>query len=310
MNRKSLLALLATIGIWGALCAAVPHLVDESPVAPTTMAAATGTAPATATGTAPATQAAASTAPATQESRVTQMRETAEQTSGLTAYVTLFIVLILSGLGLPLPEEVPLLLAGYLARHEAASLYIMIPVALAGALTADVILFMAAKRWRSHIFRWRWMRAMIRPRTLVKARRQFHKHGLKIVVVARWLPALRTAVCLTAGLTGVKPWRFILVDATAACITVPTSILVGYFAAQHIDAVIAGIVRAEHFVLMGVLAAVAAALFYRFVWWRRAQSPARFSKPLPPQDQEAEVSPNDETHKKPHHRPTHRNEVA
>jgi membrane protein DedA with SNARE-associated domain len=228
------------------------------------MASATATAHAPGTATAGTPR----SAPASQTS-AGHLRQHVEQTRGLGTYITLLVVLVLSGLGLPVPEEVPLLLAGYLARHQTANFWILIAVGLVGALSADIILFMATQRWRSHIFRWRWTRATIRPRHLVMARRQFHNHGLKIVIVARWLPALRSAVCLTAGLTGVNFWRFLLVDATAACITVPTSVMLGYYAAEHIDRLIAGVVKAEHMVLVGVLLAVAVAVLVRFIWWRR-----------------------------------------
>jgi membrane protein DedA with SNARE-associated domain len=273
--------LLAALSLSAGICVAVPKAAG---VAAVPVGAASTTSPA---GSAPATLAAspAASAPATQASaRAQQLRETVERTSGIGTYVTLFIILILTGLGLPLPEEVPLLLAGYLASHESANLYILILVGLAGALSSDFMLFMATKRWRSHIFRWRWFRAIVRPRHLVLARRQFHNHGLKIVIVARWLPALRTAICLTAGLTGVKAWRFMLVDATAACITVTTSILLGYYAAAHIDRLISGFERAEHIVLLAIAVAIVVAIIIRFVWWRRTASPAKLVKPLPPHD--------------------------
>lgn len=261
------------LALWTGVCSAFAQPASEA-LPPVAAAATTGAV------------SAPTSAPATRSSAV-HLREQAEQTEGIGAYIALFAILILSGLGLPLPEEVPLLLAGYLARHGSANLWVLIVVGLAGALSADVMLYMATYRWRSHIFRWRWMRAMIRPRHLVLARRQFHNHGLKIVIVARWLPALRSAVCLTAGLTGVKFWRFLLVDATAACITVPTSILVGYYMAHRIDRVIAGFVKAEHIVLVGVLVAVAVAVLVRFVWWHRSNRQAKLVKPLPPQDGQA-----------------------
>lgn len=286
MNSKLLLALLAALSLAVGTSATVAAPAESTPVpaaASIPAAAAATTGPAAS---APATARARTSA--TRNSAV-QLREHVEQTRGIGTYITLFVVLVLSGLGLPLPEEIPLLLAGYLARHETANFWILIPVGLAGALAADVILFMATQRWRSHIFRWRWMRATIRPRHLVMARRQFHDHGLKIVIVARWLPALRSAVCLTAGLTGVKFWRFLLVDATAACITVPTSILLGYYAAEHIDRLMTGIAKAEHIVLICVSIAVALALLIRFVWWRRAGRPEKLVKPLPPQNGQAAV---------------------
>jgi membrane protein DedA with SNARE-associated domain len=279
VNRKFIPALLVVLPLSAGLCAAASGnqpagaaqdaaALAPAPLAEPAAAGAHAVAPPGASAARPATLPATQpAAPSTTRNSAAQLREQVERTRGLGTYITLFVFLVLAGLGLPLPEEVPLLLAGYLARHATANFFILILVGLAGALSSDVLLFMATHRWRNHIFRLRWMRATIRPRHLAMARRQFHDHGLKIVIVARWLPALRSAVCLTAGLTGVKFWRFMLVDATAACITVPTSILLGYYAADHIDRLMTGIIRAEHVVLVGVVAALVIALIVRFVWW-------------------------------------------
>lgn len=229
----------------------------------------------------------AATAPASRSilpNPVAEIRQQADQAHGTMLYVLLLLTLVLSGFGLPIPEEIPLMLAGYKAWHDAASLYVLIPIGLIGVLTADIMLFTAAKRWRGHIFRLRLIRATIKQRHLTMARTQFHKHGMKIVVVARWLPALRSAVCLTAGLTGVGTLHFLLVDAVAACITVPTSIFLGYLAANQIDHLIAGFQWAEHAVLLIVLLCVAAVLGYWFIWGRRRHRRRKLGKPVLSQD--------------------------
>ncbi len=292
MNRRALIALLAAITVSGALCAAAPHLIGRSHKK-TDAVAAVSLAADPSPGS-QAVQAAPSPDSKTADhssiyNPAAHIRERAEQTNGTMVYILLLAVLVLSGLGVPIPEEIPLLLAGYKAWHGSASLYLLVPIGLIGVLIADVMLFSAARRWRSHIFRLRWIRATIRPRHLVKAREQFHSHGLKIVVIARWLPALRSAVCLTAGLTGVSLLHFVLVDATAAAITVPVSVFIGYFAANHIDRLITGFTWAEHTVLLIVLLAMAMVV----LWWlmsgrhRRQRRQAELAKPLPSQDDEA-----------------------
>ncbi len=283
MNRKSLLALMTALSLSAAIGLAAPKAQARAAASPASPvpAAIVAAAPTGAAGSAPATAAAAA--------GTTGVTSALERSRGVGTYITLFIFLLLSGLGLPLPEEVPLLLAGYLASHQTANFWIVIVVGLAGALASDMLLFMATHRWRSHIFRWRWMRATIRPRHLVIARRQFHNHGLKIVIVARWLPALRSAICLTAGLTGISFWRFMLVDATAACITVSTSVMLGYYAGAHIGRLISGFKRAEHIVLMILIVAAVVAVLVRFLWWRTTTSAGKLAKPLPPQDGQSPI---------------------
>ncbi len=289
MRRRSLLSLLlaaallpatipaaAAVGADAAECQAAQTIAADGPVL------------------SPATDSAAATEPApasrpgilddTPEGAAAQLRERAEQTRGLSTYVTLLVVLLLSGFGLPIPEEVPLLLAGYLARHGAANLGGLIATGLVGVLVADFILFLVVRRWRSHIFRLRWVRAMIQPRHIASARRLFHNHGLKIVIVARWLPALRSAVVLTASLTGVKLWRFMVVDTIAACITVPTATVLGYALADHIDRVIATFWHAEHVLVWSLLGFAVAGIVLRLLWLRRARRQSELVRPLPPRN--------------------------
>jgi len=241
VNIKPFITLLIAVAFATAVVAAVPKLTSEGKTA--IRADSTGAAPgATPTG---------------KVSPGAKAKVRVQHTLDKATYAGLFLILVLSGLGLPLPEEIPLMMAGYLARHGTADLRLLIPIGIAGVLLADFILFAITRRWRNHIFRWRWVRTFIRPRHLTQARRQFNRHGVKIVVAARWLPALRSAVCITAGLMGISTLRFVLVDATAACITVPTSTVIGYLAAQHIDRLIAGVIRTENFALLGILLAVA-----------------------------------------------------
>jgi membrane protein DedA with SNARE-associated domain len=122
------------------------------------------------------------------------------------------------------------------------------------------------------------------------ARNQFHKHGMKIVIIARWLPALRTAVCLTAGLSGVSTLHFLLVDATAACITVPTGVFLGYFAANQIDRVITAFVRAEHTALILTLLAMATALACWMFWRRKHRRTEHSTGQLSPDESPVENS--------------------
>ena len=53
-------------------------------------------------------------------------------THGFFAYVTVFGVLVACGLGVPLPEDISLILGGFLAHKGAASLPVMMLIGFAG----------------------------------------------------------------------------------------------------------------------------------------------------------------------------------
>ena len=54
--------------------------------------------------------------------------------------------LLLGSLGLPIPEEVPILAAGVLSHEGLARWWLALPVCLLGVLSGDVVLYWA-ERW-------------------------------------------------------------------------------------------------------------------------------------------------------------------
>ena len=55
-------------------------------------------------------------------------------------YVGLFLTLFAAGVGLPIPEEVPIIAGGVLAREEIVRWWIALPVCILGVLRGDTVL--------------------------------------------------------------------------------------------------------------------------------------------------------------------------
>ena len=65
---------------------------------------------------------------------------------GFVAYATVFSILVACGLGIPLPEDISLILGGFLAHKGAANLPMMMVVGFAGILAGDSLIFLAGRR--------------------------------------------------------------------------------------------------------------------------------------------------------------------
>src|SRR5262249_44292979 len=63
-----------------------------------------------------------------------------------------------------------------------------------------------------------------------KAEGLFHKYGVWVVFVGRFLPGLRTPIFFLAGLLKFSPWRFIAMNGFAAMISAPLFVWLGHFA--------------------------------------------------------------------------------
>lgn len=182
-------------------------------------------------------------------------------------------MLFAAGLGLPVPEEIPIVTAGVLAHQEVARWWIALPVCLVGVLSGDVALYWAGRHWGEHIIEWRLVRLVLSSRREEALKAAYRRHGVKIVFTARHLAGFRAAAFLTAGIAHVPFGRFLLVDALAALITVPISFGLAFLFTDQLDAVLADYHRVERW---AVLAAVVLAVgVFAVLAWRRGQRLAR-----------------------------------
>ncbi|MEX2545140.1 MAG: DedA family protein [Phycisphaeraceae bacterium] len=177
------------------------------------------------------------------------MEEWLTQFAANAPYVVVFGVLVLSGFGLPLPEDIPLLLAGYLAGQGYADPWIMFPGCFLAIVGADLMVFTIGRRYGHYVPRLPLLRGFLTEARLARTERQLHRHGGKFIFMARFLPGVRTAAYFTAGTFKIPYWKFLLFDGSAAAISVPAIVFLAYFFAHEID-------RVREWVQEGQIAAI------------------------------------------------------
>lgn len=189
-------------------------------------------------------------------------------TSLWSLYAALFSVLVLSGIGLPVPEEVTLFFGGYLAYLGILEFWTTVYVLIAGIVAADLVGYLLGRfgtpwLWEKTFKRWRRADAL-----LEKARRYFARHGEKVVFLSRPLLGVRVAVPILAGHFKMRPLKFALFD---LCAAVPwTVLLVGasYYLGSGIELII-GVREVRRVVLAG---AVLAIIIYGAARWMRRRT--------------------------------------
>jgi membrane protein DedA with SNARE-associated domain len=178
-------------------------------------------------------------------------------------YLGVFVVIMLAGLGVPIPEDVPLLTGGYLCYAGYAHAPIMIAVGMVGVLLGDMVLFGIGRRLGHDVIRRRFFRRLVNPGRLILAERMFAKHGVKIIFAGRFLPGLRPMIFMASGVLRVPLSTFILVNGLAACISVPTLILLGTYFGYKLPALKSEVRQATHLIVICAAAvALVAAGFY------------------------------------------------
>jgi len=149
-------------------------------------------------------------------------------------YAAMFSILVLCGLGLPLPEEVTLLASGLAVGWRQADWFLASAACVSGILVGDSVVFALGRYWGKPFLASRPMRFLLPPRRQVKVQKLFAKHGVKTVFFARFFAGVRLGVYAYAGQHGMAWTRFILLDLVGALISAPASIWIGKFAAEKL----------------------------------------------------------------------------
>ncbi|HEX8823998.1 MAG TPA: DedA family protein [Archangium sp.] len=188
-------------------------------------------------------------------------------THGFLAYATVFGVLVACGLGVPLPEDISLILGGFLAHKGAASLPMMMLVGFGGILVGDSLIFYAGRRLGTQVGRapQGFFAKVVTPEKRARVEGMFALHGQKIVMIARFLPGVRAVTYFTAGSAGMSYWRFIFWDGLAALLSAPFFVWLGFAFGDKLDYAIDRMKEGQ----LVVLAVLAVGGLAFFVWRKR-----------------------------------------
>ena len=129
-------------------------------------------------------------------------------------YASIFGWLFLTGIGIPpCPEEAGIL---YAASVHALHPEVLWPFAwLAcglGIIAADCVLYGVGRRWGPKLFEYRWVQKVMSAERRQRIEGHFTEHGMKLLILARFLPPLRTGVFLIAGAARYSFIKFLLAD--------------------------------------------------------------------------------------------------
>jgi membrane protein DedA with SNARE-associated domain len=207
-------------------------------------------------------------------------------------YVAPFIVLLLCGLGAPLPEEVTLIGCGYLLHlHKVGFLPITIVCATA-ILLGDSIPYWLGRHYGLAALKTRWVAKVLHPERFAKLERRFEENKNWSIFTCRFLPGLRIPGYFVAGTLRMSFTRFIVLDGLGVLLSVPTSIYVASIVFKNIvgddeDFSAAGksVSRLNHYLLLAVGLLVAVILVRSWIKRRNRiaappEPPARVLEPM------------------------------
>jgi membrane-associated protein len=150
------------------------------------------------------------------------------------AYAILFVLALLDAILPIVPSETSVITAGVVASQGDLSLPLVILFAAAGAFAGDNIAYWLGHRFGQKITD-RFFSSEKSQQRVEWAHRQVQERGGELIVIARFIPAGRTVVTLSAGTLEYPYPKFLFFDAIAASIWASYAALLGYFGGQAFE---------------------------------------------------------------------------
>jgi membrane protein DedA with SNARE-associated domain len=177
-------------------------------------------------------------------------------------YLAPFTLLLLCGVGLPLPEEVALIGSGILLHQgnvEAVPIIVLCSFAI---LLGDSIPYWLGRHYGLAALKARWVAKILHPERFATLERRFAEKGNWAIFTCRFLPGLRIPGYFVAGTLRMGYARFLLLDSLGVLVSVPASILVAAWVGGTFDE-ISQKVRGLHLWILFTLVSLLLVLFVR-----------------------------------------------
>ena len=181
-------------------------------------------------------------------------------------YLAVVGMMLASGFGLPIPEEVTLLSLGWLTfmgsrpdlfppppeGGEAINVHTAAVVAFLAVVGADYMIFSMGRVWGRKLLYHPKMQKVIKAESLARVEKWTKKYGAFAVFIFRFTPGVRFPGHLACGSMGMSRVKFLAVDVFAAAISVPTQI---YLVAIYGEPIFKALkeVKVVIFTILGVL---------------------------------------------------------
>jgi membrane-associated protein len=175
--------------------------------------------------------------------------------------LTLIVFLETGAMVFFLPGDSLLVTAGFYAAGGKLSIFTLNLLLIPAAILGDATSYWLGKKSGPRIFN-RPRSRFFRPEHVEKAQAFYDKHGGKAIIIARFMPLVRTFVPVVAGVAGMPYRRFATFNIVGGAAWVSSMTLIGYFLGTVFPELVQ---RIEVVIIVVVLLSITPGLIE---WWR------------------------------------------
>ncbi|HEV3166110.1 MAG TPA: DedA family protein, partial [Isosphaeraceae bacterium] len=181
-------------------------------------------------------------------------------------YVGIILLLVLGGLGLPVPEEAPIILAAVLSKKGTMLWPMALGSCFIGVLLGDFVVYLLGFFYGEKVLNLRVARQFLTRAREAQIKGYFHRHGFKILFLGRFAVGFRTAAYLTAGILRLPMLKLFMIDLLAASVSTLIIFGLSYRFAEWIEI---GVRELKGWVFVTAFVLLVAWLLYRYYKARR-----------------------------------------
>lgn len=170
---------------------------------------------------------------------------------GAYVYVGLFLIVFAEtglAIGFFLPGDSLLVVAGLFAAAGKLNLAVLLVVLFVAAVIGDAVGYYSGKRIGPAIFN-RPKSRFFNPKHLKKAHEFYEKHGGKTIILARFVPIVRTFAPIVAGAADMSYRQFATYNIVGGLAWVVSMLLAGYFLGGLVEQFVRSVFGIEGFLL-------------------------------------------------------------
>jgi membrane protein DedA with SNARE-associated domain len=173
-------------------------------------------------------------------------------------------------LGLPLPEDIPLLISGALVAKGQMHLVAAAVAAWCGIIGGDIVLYHFGKRFGLEITRVRFIGKHLTKARIEQIEQMFSRYGIWVVAIGRMFAGLRVAMVVAAGAIRFNFFKFVVTDGLAAVFSGGLFIFLGHLIGSNLNADTYSRFKGEikYWFWLGLVVVLLALLIW-LVWKRR-----------------------------------------
>jgi len=192
-------------------------------------------------------------------------------------YLGIFVCVFVGNLGIPVPEETVMLIAGFLAGRGILHLEYVYLVCVMSAVSGDCCGFFVGRHGGQRIIARLAARFTSLQRRYERLQLFFHTHGSKAVFMARFIAGVRFMAGPMAGAAGMPFFRFLGWNLLGAMLWCTLVVTIGYLVGDEIYRISEYAHHAERWI---ALAALLLCFMFWLFWWRD-RNPTAAPRPEP-----------------------------